>query len=54
LTADQILKEIRTGMYKESCPLCVGEEEEVERILLCSTETKNIIFMCYALQKPKI
>jgi len=33
-------------MYKENCPLCVGEEEEeVEHILLCSTETKNIIFM---------
>ena len=32
-------------MYKESCLLCVGEEEEVEHILLHSTETKNIIFM---------
>ena len=31
-------------MYKESCPSFVGEEE-VEHILLHSTETKNVIFM---------
>jgi len=30
LTAVQILKGIRTEMYKEGCPLCVGEEEEEE------------------------
>lgn len=44
MTAVQILKEIRIEMYKQNCPLFVGEEDEVEHILLHSTETKKCNF----------